>query len=262
MDFNSCNIMNNKSLANGRFASSTIRMNDFRTVYGVTIARSVLAKTNNGAIVPVYIIYNGQTKDYKSMGIFCDGTFKQSCPEFYSQYELNSNDYEVTRICEEFNSGTSPIETELNIETTFPTNDDKISLEDFVEKFSGIIDLKYSYEVYSAPEHTEYLKIISTHNVIACKDNSNYLMPCTVEFKNDFKTICFCFIRLDLGTAIPFYFMQDKFDANNEKLLKRIISVRPLIVSPVGENDVVVSEGLKLRFITQQELDIIIGSAE
>lgn len=262
IDFNSCNIANKESLQKGNLSSRTVPMDGFPFVSGSVITRSVLAKTSNGAIVLVYIAYDGETEDYKSMAIFYDGAFQRNCPKFYFDYGLNSSDYKVTHICKELNSGSTQFVAKLNIETTFPTNDDKISSEELVDKIRGIADLKYSYEVYYSPDQTEYHKVISTHNAIACRDDSGYIMPCTVEFKNNVKTICYCYVLLDFGVAVTTFFLEDNLKMDDKKLFKRIINIRPLIVSPVGSDGVVVSEGLKLRFVSRQEYERIIRSAE
>lgn len=262
LDFNVCSVTNVQAYLAGRTSIRTIPFETLRPIPGVLFGRCVLALLRNGFVAPVYIIQDGQLRKPPMIGgIFYNGEFNYNTPEFFTACGLNQDDYEVVRICEEFNSTSTPFTTELGIENTFSTNNHKLNWEELAVKIRSIIDLKYSHEVYTPTGQAEYAKIISTQNAIACRDNSGYLMPCTVEFKNNVKTICFCFVRLDLGLAIPLFFLDSRLIADNEKLLKKIINIRPLIVSPVGADDVVVSEGLKLRFISQQDFELIINSA-
>ncbi len=263
LDFNICSVANKQAYLAGITSIWTIPVETLHPIPGVLFGRCVLALLKNGSVTPVYIIQDGQLKKPPMIvGIFYNGEIKYNTPEFFTDCGLNQDDYEVVRLCEEFNSTGIPQTTDLNIEPTFPTNDDKISLEDVVDKIRSIVDLKFSFEVYSSPDQTEYLKVISTHNAIACRDNSGYIMPCTVEFKNNVKTICYCYVRLDLGLAVTTFFLEDNLKMDHKKLFKRIMNIRPLIVSPVGSDGVVVSEGLKLRFVSRQEYELIIGSAK
>lgn len=265
LDFNICSVSNVEAYLAGRATIQIIPVETLHSIPGVVVGRCALALLRNGFVTPVFIMQDGLLRKSPIVGgIFYKGSFKYNTPEFFSTYGLNQNDYEVVRLCEEFNSGVSSINCniELPIENTFVYDDRKIDHIELVDKTCSITDLRLSYEIIPSQDQVGFLSKISTHNVIACRDNSEYLMPCTIEFNSNVKTIGFCFVRLDLGIASLVHFMDNELGGKKEKLFKKITSIRPLIVSPVGKSDVVVKEGLRLKPTTQKEFNVLSNPVE
>lgn len=260
LDFNICSVSNVEAYLAGRSSIRIIPLKTLHPIPGVVVGRCVLVLLRNGFVTPVFIMQDGLLRKPPMIGgFFYKGSFKYNTPEFFSTYGLNQDDYEVVRLCEEFNSGDSSINCnlELPIENAFAYDDRKIDHIELIDKTCSITDLRLSYEMIPSQDQVCFLSKISTHNAIASRDNSEYLMPCTFEFNNNVKTIGFCFVRLDLGIASLVHFMDLKFSGKKEKLFKEVTAIKPLIVSPVGKSDVVVTEGLRLKPTTQEEFNVL-----
>lgn len=257
-DFNSIAVAKKARVLAGSKQVNRINCHNYTPSQNDIVTMCTLAHFSNGIVTPVLTVTSGYSNEVIVGGIYCNGRFIKYSPEFLAEYGLDMEVFSIKRVCVEFNDGSSISCDGFAVnEIGNSTQGQIISERQFVETFTGVVDLTVSYKIIwglSGNPLGMSFSIISTHNAFAMNDESIYMMPCTVKFKNNVKIIGYFMVDQTSGFAIPVMFMGEKFSTEKKKDLNYICTIKPLIVSPSPDGGVIVSEGMDLKLISLKQL--------
>ncbi len=256
MDFNSITVGVMSKLLAGDMRVEKVSKFNYSASQDDMVIMHALAQFNNGVVTPVAAVTLGDSTEVSVGGIYCGCSFKNNSPEFFTEFGLDMIDFGIKRVCTEFNDGSNP---STNITPDIEDMDCEsirslpITQEQFFNFFLGIVDLTYSYQLIPASKNEMSFSRISTHNVFASGGTSFYMMPCTVEFKTNVKTIGYFMVEMESGGAMPILFLGSEINAEDCDQ-RSVRTIRPIIISPLSDGEVIVSEGTQLKLVSQSGL--------